>query len=171
MRTLLLLCLAGGITACSPTLNWREVRPEGSGAVLMLPCKPDSHARRLQLAGAEVRLTLHACSAGGVVWALGHADVDDPARVAPALAELRASALANIGAADGSPLPLAVSGATPNPASGRWTVTGRLPDGRAVQEQLAVFVRGTRVYQATAVGAALPPEAVETFFGALQTPP
>jgi len=29
------------LAACSPTLNWREVRPEGTRLALLLPCKPD----------------------------------------------------------------------------------------------------------------------------------
>jgi len=156
--------------ACSPALDWRELRPEGSGAVLMLPCKPASHARRVPLAGTPVELTLYACSAAGVTWALAFADVADPARVGPALAALRDAALANVGAAASAPLPLAVPGATPNPASVRLALQGRLPDGQAVHEQVAVFARGTRVYQATCVGAQLPADGVQTFFAGLRTP-
>jgi hypothetical protein len=39
-----------------------------------------------------------------------------------------------------------------------------------VREQLAVFGKGTRVYQATCLGAELPPDAVQTFFDGLKTP-
>jgi hypothetical protein len=45
---------------------------------------------------------------------------------------------------------------------------GRLPDGRAAMEQVAVFAYGTQVYQATVLGEQLPEEAVDTFFGALR---
>ena len=119
MRSAIVLSLAAILSACTPTYNWREVRPEGSGVVLMMPCKPDSHARRVRLAGGDVRLTLHACSTGEVTWALAEADLVDPTRVGPALAELRRAAAANLGADRESPLPLVVDGATPNPASGR----------------------------------------------------
>lgn len=170
MRSAIVLSLAAILSACTPTYNWREVRPEGSGVVLMMPCKPDSHARRVRLAGGDVRLTLHACSTGEVTWALAEADLGDPTRVGPALAELRRAAADNLGADRETPLPLAVDGATPNPASGRLALQGQLPDGRPVHEQVAVFTRGTRVYQATCVGAQLPAEAVETFFAGLKTP-
>ena len=43
--------------ACTPTLDWREVRPEASGLVALFPCKPDRHARRA-VAGVCGRLTL-----------------------------------------------------------------------------------------------------------------
>ena len=47
---------------------------------------------------------------------------------------------------------------------------GRLPDGRAVQMQLAVFARGTQVFQATVLGDAVPDDAAETFFASLRLP-
>jgi hypothetical protein len=161
-----LLLLAG----CSPTLDWREVRPEGSGAVALFPCKPDSRSREVNLAGAPVRLTLMACQAGDTTWALAHADVADPARVGPALAELRAAAVANLGAATTRESPSKIDGATPNAASLRLGFSGRAPDGRAMQEELALFAKGTRVFQATALGPKLAPDALEPFFTGLRLP-
>lgn len=168
MRALLLAALL--LAACSPALDWRELRPEDSGVVAMFPCRPASHARKLPLAGGEVLLTLHACQAGEVTWALSHADLGDPGRVSLALDELRRSAAANIGAGEPQALPLAVPGATPYAGSGRSALAGRGADGRAVQSQVAVFAKGTRVFQATAIGPALPAEALQTFFDGLKTP-
>jgi hypothetical protein len=165
---MLLLCAA--LAGCSPTFDWREVRPEGSGAMLMLPCKPSSQSRRVRLAGEVVELTLVSCRTGGVTWALAFADVLDPARVGPALRALGQAAADNLGAAPGEPLPVQVQGATPHPDSMRRVLSGQLPDGQPVQEQVAVFSKGTRVFQASCVGAQLPPAAAETFFGGLQTP-
>jgi hypothetical protein len=146
------------------------MRPEDSGAVAMFPCRPASHAREVMLGGARVQLTLHACTAGDTTWALAHADLGDPARIGTALQELLDAAAANLSAGPPRPLALKVEGATPHPATRRVALEGRLPDGRAVQEQVAVFTKGTRVFQATAVGARLPEEALEVFFGGLRTP-
>ena len=162
--------LAALLVACSPALDWRELRPEDSGAVASFPCKPASHARRVPLGGAPVLLTLHSCQAAEVTWALAVADVGDPARVGAALQALREGAAANIGAGPGQPLPLAVEGATPQPAAGRLALEGRRTDGQPVRTQVAVFAKGTRVYQATAIGSTLPDEAMEAFFGGLKTP-
>jgi hypothetical protein len=156
------------LAACSPTLDWREWRPPGSGVVLQLPCKPVPQARKLRLAGVPVQLALHACSAGGQTWALSYADVADPARVGAALNELRASALANVGAAQGQAITWLMPGATPNEQSGRLLLQGRLPDGKAVQEQVAVFAIGTTVLQATVIGESLPADGIENFFGSLR---
>ena len=167
----LLLAAAGVLVACTPALDWREVRPEGSAVRLLFPCKPDSQTRTLSLAGAPVRLALHACNTGGATWALAVADLHDPARVGPALAELRLSAQRNLAAAEGRPLAHKVPGATPHPDSGRLQFEGRMPDGRAVREQVAVFAKGTQVFQAVALGASLDAEATHTFFDSIRFPP
>lgn len=160
---------AAGAVACTPTLDWREVRPTGSNAQLMFPCKPAGHARQVAMAGTQVEMAVFACTAGESTYALAFADTADPARVTPALAELASAASANLqsgGPTDSSPA--RVPGMTPNDRAARWQLAGRLPDGRAVREHVAVFAHGTRVYQATVIGARPDAEAVETFFGALR---
>lgn len=166
------LVVACASAACTPTLDWRDVRPEASGLMALFPCKPASHARRLPLVGVSVEMSLFACSVGGVTYALGFADVGEPQRVGPALAELAAAAARNVGA-EGShiTLPLRIDGMTPQPQATRQVFAGRLGDGQRVEEQVAVFARGTRVFQATVVGAQLDLQAVETFFGALRLSP
>lgn len=162
---------AGLIAGCAPALDWRQLQPEGSGLVTMFPCRPASHARRVMLAQAAVRLELHACSTAGATWALAFADLEDPARIGAALDELRAAAAANLGASLIREAALQVPGATPNPSSRRVDLQGRAPDGRQLQERIAVFSKGLRVYQATVLGERLDPEAADTFFAGLRLAP
>ena len=42
------------LTACSPALDWRQVRPDDAGVEAMFPCKPLSHARTVPLAGQPI---------------------------------------------------------------------------------------------------------------------
>jgi hypothetical protein len=154
--------------ACTPALDWREVRPEGSGAVAVFPCKPSSHARMVALAGSAVRLTVTACRAGSTTFGLAFADVVDPGRIGPALAELTESAVQNLSGRAEPPRPLSVSGMTPNPAAARIRLSGRRPDGAAIEEEIAVFTKGTRIYQATVLAPRLDREVVDTFFDALK---
>lgn len=157
-----------GLGACAPAHDWRELRPEGSPVQFMLPCRPSVLERKVRLAGTEVKLHMHACSAGGQTWAVAEADVQNATLVSAALQELRSTAQANLGAASGTPVLWTAPGSTPNPSAVRLSLQGRLPDGKAAQEQVAVFAHGTRVFQATVVGEQLSEEALETFFSALR---
>jgi hypothetical protein len=165
------LIMVALMLGCSPSLDWRELRPAGSGLTVLFPCKPTSHARHVSLGPNAVRLELHACTAGGMTWAVAFADMDDPARVGPALLELRMAAANNLSAMPAQVLALKVEGATPNPASQRVQFQGRMPDGRAVTEQVAVFAKGTRVFQAVVLGEKLDAEAADSFFGSLRLGP
>jgi hypothetical protein len=156
--------------ACSPTLNWREFVPEGSGLTATFPCRPDRETRDVVLAGSSTSMTLLACSAGGATYALSFADVADPARITATLGALRTSAVANVQGVAPRVAPLRIKGMTANEQAARIAVSGRRPDGAALQEQAAFFTRGQRVYQATVIGAQPVPQSAETFFGGLKFP-
>lgn len=158
------------LMACSPALNWREVRPPNSGVLAMFPCKPAHEMRRVPLAGPPVSLAIQACSTGEVTYALSYADVGDPTRVGPALQSLRAAVVSNVSGRLSSQRPLQIPGMTPHPEAVQFEVQGHLPNGSAVKERAAVFSKGTRVFQATVFGAPLDAEASETFFGGLRLP-
>ena len=162
--------LAVGLAACAPEANWREFNAEGSGVAAMFPCRPDHHARPVRMAEAQVRMEMLVCAAGGATFALSFVDLTNPAMVSVAIDEWRATALANIGGVKLSSEPARVSGMTPNAQATRLTISGRLPDGAAVQEQAAFFVKGLRVFQASVIGARLLPEMTETFFAGLKLP-
>lgn len=155
------------LVACTPALDWREVRPVDSDALALFPCKPARHARTVQLAGATVEMHLAACRAQEATYAVAYATLPAPAQVTPALDQLRRAAAANIGG-----IPAAtdwtITGMTPNPLAQKLVMQGRDAEGKAVQEQAVFFVRGLRVYQATIVGPALDPAAAETFFSGLK---
>lgn len=166
--TIGVLAAAWAGSACSPTLNWRELRPEGSGIAASFPCKPDRHARGLVVAGHAVRMEMLVCATGGATYALAFADLPDPAAVAPALADLRARAAVNIAASPGAATPLQVPGMTPNAQAIRVALSGHLPDGAVVQEHAAFFASGLRVYQASVIGSRVGGEAADTFMSALK---
>ena len=164
----LALAAANGLCACTPTLDWREFEPEDSGIVATFPCRTDRHARNVAVAGTAARMEMLVCTAGGATYALAFFDVSGPAEVASALAGLRTVAATNLGVAEPAPEPLRVRGMTPNAMAARLRISGRGPDGAAVQEQAAFFTKGLRVYQASVLGPTLADEAVDTFFGGLK---
>ncbi len=164
------LLAAACAAACAPALDWREFVPEGSDVSVSFPCRPDRHARPVVLAGATAQMQMLVCSAGDATFALAFVDVPDPARVGATLAELRRVAVGNVQGGAPQVAPLQVKGMTPNEQAARVSVTGRLPDGAAVQEHAAFFTRGLRVYQATVIGAAPAPQTVDLFIAGLKFP-
>jgi hypothetical protein len=170
-RAAMAAALGIALVACAPALDWRELRPAGTQLQLLFPCKPTSQQRTLNLAGAPVALTLHACQAGNLTWALSHADVADPARVASALTELKAAAQIKMGQPEVAWVALITPGATPNAQSGlaRFSISGA--DRQALQMHVAVFAHGTRVFQAAVLGSSVPAEAADAFFSSLRVQP
>ncbi|MBL0728459.1 hypothetical protein [Piscinibacter sp. HJYY11] len=156
------------LTGCAPSLDWREIRPEDSDAIAMFPCKPTTDARMVNLAGARVRMVLVACRAGDATWALAFADVGDPAKVTPALLDLRASNAGNLNGTPAVTGQMRLAGMSPNPQAERVHVQGRLPAGDAVVLESGFFARGTRVYQATVMGKAIDADALAMFFDGLK---
>ena len=170
-RCPVLLMVLAALAGCSPTLDWREVRPDGDAIVAMFPCRPDRLERRLALAAGSVTMHMLVCSAGNATFALSYLDVAEPAGVKLALTELQTVAAANVGAASAPPAPLQLVGASAYPEAGRVLLAGRLPDGKAVKEHAAFFAKGLRVYQAIVIGADPGADATDGFLSGLRFPP
>jgi hypothetical protein len=166
-----ILSLLAALLGCSPALDWREVRPAGSGVTALFPCRPDLRERRVPIAGADRKMQLHSCDAAGATFSLAVVDGAEPAAVDSLLAAMKASVVGNLGGQASAGRPFMPPGATPNPSSALVRVTGRLPDGRQVVGGAAFFVHGTRVYQATAIGEALAEDAIGSFFAAIKLTP
>lgn len=146
------------LPACQPALNWREVRPAGSGAQALFPCKPDVEQR----AG----MGLARCETGGKGFALSWADTPDASQSGAALKAMAQALAAKLG----QPLPpaeaLQVPGMTPLPEAGQYRLVGT---GGATR--LAVFAHGGRVYQALMTAPQDDPAAWDSFATGLRVEP
>ena len=159
------------VVACTPALNWREVHPESSAAQLLFPCKPSSHAREMDLAGARAKVSLYACEASGMTFALAFADMQDPARVTEALQAWRRAAQENIGATQSQSALSQVPGQTPHSQSGVFQMQGRRADGSPLTSHVLLAVKGTQVIQVTVLGSTLEDTAVDTFLQSVRLLP
>lgn len=168
---LLALLASALLAACSPTFDWREARFEGSTLVAMFPCRPDHHERPVELAGRRTTMQMNACATGGATFAVSVVELGDPTLAAAAQRQLRAIAVANVQGDAPQAVPWRLAGTTPNSETTRLSTRGRLPDGAAVVEHAAFFTQGLKVYQASVIGDAPNPEALETFFAGLKFVP
>src|SRR5207245_7319323 len=64
------LAVLVSLAACTPTLNWREIQPEGSELFAMFPCKPERLVRSVTLAGDKVEMRMSYCVVKGVTYAV-----------------------------------------------------------------------------------------------------
>jgi hypothetical protein len=160
------------LAACSPSFNWRDVRPENTRLSVLLPCKPDKAQKTVPMGGQPTELALLGCDAGDMTFAVAVANVGDAARVAPVLAQWQSATLANMKAAPGAAAtqiaPIKLPGASPSPAPVLVRAMGQRPDGSPVSGQAAYFAQGTQVFQAVIYGKKIAPELSETFFGSLK---
>lgn len=163
-----LLALSG----CSPTFNWRDVRPDGTRLVLLLPCKPDQAKKTVPLGGQPAELSMSGCDVADMTFAVAVADLKDAARVGPVLAQWQAATLANMKAPPlkaGSQLaPFKLPGAAQAPAPVMVKAIGQRPDGTAVQGQAAYFAQDAQVFQVVVYGKNISTEVADTFFGSLK---
>lgn len=80
------MTLVLAVSACSPTFDWREVRPPEAEAVLNLPCKPEFQNRK---AANGARMGLAHCKTGGFEFAFSWAELATPAEAPLAVAQMR----------------------------------------------------------------------------------
>ncbi len=158
------------LAACSPTFNWREVRPDNTRLNLLLPCKPDKAQKVVPLGGQPTTLSMLGCDAGGATFAVAVADVGDAAKAPPVLALWQSLTLANMKAAPagGQVLALSVPGASAQVPGVRVAAQGQRADGTAVSGQAAYFAQGAQVFQVVVYAPQIPPEVAETFFSSLK---
>ena len=160
-----LLTAVAMLTACSPTLNWREVRPEGTRLALLLPCKPDKAQKTVPLGGPATPLSMLGCDAGGATFAVAVAQLGEANQAAPVLAQWQALALANMKAGPAQVSPLKLPGAAD---AILVTAQGRRADGTAVSGQAAYFAQGAQAFQVVLYADRITPEVAETFFSSLK---
>ena len=183
--TLLLL-----LPACSPALNWRDVRPEGTALVLLLPCKPDKAEKPVPLGGKPTTLKMLGCNAAGATFAVAVADIGDAATGAPILAQWQALTLANMkappleGAAGAGAVVVAASaaagnqptqvaalklpGAASQPPPVLIKARGQRADGTAAAGHAAYFAQGSQLFQVVLYADKIAPEVSETFFSSIR---
>jgi len=154
-------CLASALVlaACSPKFDWREVRGPDAPYVILMPAKPASHTRTINLDGIEVAMTMTGADADGITFAVGTAELPDAAQAAKAMTAMKTALVRNIGGTvkqEKASAPGAVPATIDVEASGAQS--------RLLIARFAA--RDKRIYQVVMVGKeqAMSREAADTFF-------
>ncbi len=167
----LVACFVGVlISACSPALNWREVRPNGSSLVGLLPCKPDHGARAVPMGSKAVTITMMGCDANGATFTLAYVPVHDVGEAAIVLTQWQAATISTLRGQTLSTLPFALKGSQAQPAPVQVRVLGMRPDGKPVNLQAVWFAVDGQVFQVAMYADQVQPAVAEAYFSGLRLP-
>lgn len=159
------------LSGCNPTYNWREVRGADAPFRIMLPGKPASASRPVNLDGKQVTMSMTAVEVNGATFAVGSAELSDAAQARGALVAMRNAMVNNIG---GTVRQEKRSGPADAPDEIAVEAVGKPAPASRSQARVmyARFIaRDKRVYQVVAVGPedANSREAVDTFLASFRT--
>ena len=161
------LLAVASLAACSPTFNWRDVRPEDTRLSLLMPCKPDTAQKNVPLGGQPTELMLLSCDAGGATFAVAVAEVKDASKVTDALVQWQSASLTTMKANPAtSKMPFKLTG-LPGGAV-MVSATGKRASGQTVSSQAAYFAQGSQVFQAVIYADKIAPDVADTFFSGLK---
>ena len=163
----MLACTAGVLLcACSPKYDWREIRGEGAPYSVMLPAKPASHSRPINLDGNQVTMTMTATEVDGVTFAVGTAELPDAGKAVNAVNAMKSVLVKNINGT----VQREAAASSGDDTSIQIDATGKDASGQARVLHARFLARGKRVYQVLVTGkeGAVPQEAVDTFLASFK---
>ena len=150
------VALSAALWGCSPTYNWREVRPEGTSLKALFPCKPESASRPVNMGGRDVVLNMLSCDVNQHTFALAAMRLPQGAQaadMADVALSLKKATLASMKAQSEQDKPWAPGVALGVPFHA-WQAHGLRHDGSAVQAHVLYFSRGSDLFQAAVYGPA-----------------
>ena len=162
LRASTLMIAALALVACSPTLNWREVRNADAGYLVLLPAKPASHTRTVTLGELKVEMQMTAAEADDMNFAVASALVEDAGQRKNALELMQQAMVKNIrGSIAGEKTLMLKDGSSATEIE----AGGTMPNGRRMKLYARFAMKEQRIYQAVAIGPEdrLNAEIAETF--------
>jgi hypothetical protein len=164
------LAAAFTLSACSPKFDWREVHGVEAPFAVLMPAKPATFSRAINLDGMQVKMTMTAAEVDDVTFAVGSAELPDAGKSGAALLAMKTALVHNIGGTIRSEKSSAHT-QTGKPAASQIDIEaiGTPGANTAGQPRLLVarfIAQDKRIYQAIVLGRekALTREALDTFF-------
>lgn len=156
------------LAACTPALDWREVRNSDAGYSATFPGKPAMATREFVMAGHSVSLRLQAATSGDAYFAIGEIPLSEQLQPnAPEILQaLKASLHNNIGAQQAHEKTVNVSGVV-------WQevrATGKLRDGAPAVLAGRFVIQAGRILEVVVMGPAsqLTDDVVDQWLGSVK---
>lgn len=162
------LLLSALLTACTPALDWREVRNEEGGYRALFPAKPVVASREFVLAGQTVTLKLQAATSGSSYFAVGEIPLSEAQQASAdsIVNALKLSLKNNVGATDSTDRNIVAGGVV-------WQevrASGQLKNGKPSVMAGRFLVQPGRILEVLVMGerAELTDEAIDMWLGGLK---
>jgi hypothetical protein len=167
-RSLAAALLLPVLSACTPTLNWRELALDEGRLRASFPCKPDQARRDQDVGGQKLTLHMAGCEAGDALFVVAYLQV--PAGVASQqlLAHWQQQVTHKLRAASWTDETVRIRGAGAQPEPLVRQAQGVDESGRALQLQAVWFAREDRLYHAAIYAPKLSEAMRGPFFGTLE---
>jgi hypothetical protein len=149
-------------TGCSPNFNWREVQGTDPSYTVLLPAKPSSHSRAIDLDGLTVMMTMTAAEIDDINFAVASIRVDDELQRHAALLTMQKAMLQNIHGDVAQQKVIALKDGT---AMTEIHATGKTSTGRPLRLFARFGAHSHDVFQVVALGPSdkLTSEIADTF--------
>lgn len=163
----ILLVFILSLPACTPKFDWREVRGANASFVVVLPAKPSSFTRPINLDGQPVTMTMTAAEVDRIMFAVGTASLADPVKAQRALRSMRTALVNNIGGTvkleKSSDDKIAQTTSIDIEADGPPSANSA---GQAIKLFARFVAKDKQVFQVVVIGPekSVPRDAVDTFF-------
>ena len=131
------------LIACSPKFDWRDARGSNAPFSILMPGKPMSDSKDMQLEGLAIKMDMLAGEAGGISFAVGSTKVEDPGKSGLVMEAMKKGMLMNI---QGTPE------ATTSIGADMLEVRGKLRNGQPIMMLARFLIRGPWVYQIIMLG-------------------
>ena len=158
------------LLACAPKFDWREVHGKDAPFVVVLPAKPSSIARQINLDGTTVTMQMTAAEVDGVTFAVGNAELPDAAKARAALPAMKNALVNNIKGTVKSESSASAALASPggNQQTSALSIEAEGVRGAAAEPTLLIarfIAQDRRIYQLVVIGKpqAVSRDAVDTF--------
>ena len=157
-----------GLVACVPEHNWREASPAQGGFVVMMPGKPDSMSREIDLNGLKIKMHMIGSKIEPVSYTVAWVHTESAAQAQKAVEAMRLGMLKNLGLADqaGRPVQVRLKPIAGQERGGEPVKTAGLAlevQGPAQKMQARFVAYGKRALQVVVVGKTLDAEAAAQF--------
>lgn len=161
------VAILSALSACTPSLNWREL---SMGKLKVnLPCKPDRAQRPVVMGPTTLLLDMAGCEADGALFAVSHASVPTGANAQDVMNAWQSATLENMQAqqavdlrayqaASASKSALTIAQVEPLKAK------GKNPQGEAVQGRFVWFMTGGEIYHLAVYAADVRSDMAEPLF-------